>query len=77
LAIQEHSSGLSLALMSAHRLWAVGLVLYALVAVSDMGQHLYQAGRAGQSWYAPSDLVVAFSAGLFWPADLIARQLLN
>jgi hypothetical protein len=59
------------------RLWARGLLLYALIAAGDMGHHLYQAGRAGESWYAPSNLVVAFSAGLFWPADVIAHFLLG
>ncbi len=63
--------------MSAQRLWAFGLLLYALAAFADMGQHLYQASRTGQSWYAPSNLVVAFSAGLFWPADLLAHRLLS
>jgi hypothetical protein len=63
--------------MSARRLWSVGLALYALAALADMGHHLYQSDRTGQSWHAPGNLIVAFSAGLFWPADLVARQLLN
>jgi hypothetical protein len=38
--------------------------------------HLHADSRAGQDWRDPANLAVAFSAGLFWPADLIAALLL-
>jgi hypothetical protein len=38
--------------------------------------HLNADSRAGQDWRDPANLAVAFSAGLFWPADLIAALLL-
>ena len=31
---------------------------------------------AGRNWHDPANLAVAFAAGLFWPADLIAGLLL-
>ncbi|MBV9965125.1 MAG: hypothetical protein JO008_05475 [Alphaproteobacteria bacterium] len=61
----------------ARRLWAIGLLLYALIAAADMGHHLYRTAHAGGAWYAPPNLVVAFSAGLFWPGDLVAHFLLS
>jgi hypothetical protein len=42
-----------------------------------MSLHLRDQAAAGETWYAPSNLTVAFSAGLFWPADLVARLLLS
>lgn len=56
--------------------WLAALVLYAVAAAGDMAVHLDGHRRAGKAWFTPSTLVVAFSAGLFWPVDLVAGQLL-
>jgi hypothetical protein len=58
------------------RLWLIALCLYAAAAVIDIAAHLRADMRDGQSWHDPANLAVAFSAGLFWPADLIAALLL-
>jgi len=58
------------------RVWLIALCLYAVAAVGDIAMHLRADVRAGQSWHDPANLAVAFSAGLFWPADLIAGLLL-
>jgi hypothetical protein len=58
------------------RVWLVALGLYALAAVTDIAFHLNEDRLAGQDWRAPDNLVVAFSAGLFWPIDLVAQGLL-
>ena len=59
------------------RLWLLALCLYAIAAVADAALHLRQDVRSGQDWRAPDNLAVAFSAGLFWPVDLLARLLLG
>ena len=59
------------------RVWLVVLWLYALGAAADMAGHLGADRRAGGDWMRPANLAVAFSAGLFWPADLVARLLLR
>lgn len=59
------------------RVWAALLVLYALAAAADLAVHSYEDVAAGQNWLDPANLVVAFSAGLFWPIDLVARLLLG
>jgi hypothetical protein len=56
--------------------WLVALCLYVAGAAINMAVHLAADVRAGQSWHDPANLAVAFSAGLFWPADLIASLLL-
>jgi len=53
------------------------LLLYAAMGLADMALHLRDGSRSGLSWRAPANLTVAFSAGLFWPADLISRILLS
>ena len=58
------------------RLWLGALCLYWLAAAADVAAHLASDSRAGQDWHDPANLAVAFSAGLFWPADLIASLLL-
>ena len=58
------------------RLWLAALLLYAIAAAADVAVHLNEDRLAGQDWRAPDNLAVALSAGLFWPVDLIARQLL-
>ena len=59
------------------RAWLVVLWLYALAAAGDFALHLGVGWLAGQNWFAPADLAVAFSASLFWPVDIIARLLLG
>ncbi len=54
------------------RVWLAALCLYAIASAADMAAHLH----AGRDWPAPGQLAVAFSAGLFWPIDLLAQPLL-
>jgi hypothetical protein len=61
----------------ARRIWLIALLLYGAAAVADIAVHLAADVRAGQHWWAPANLTVAFSAGLFWPVDLIAGHLLS
>ena len=77
MAIQEHPRGLSGWAARHRRLWAAALLLYAAIGLGDMGMHLRDGVRSGLAWSAPANLTVAFSAGLFWPADLVARALLS
>ena len=60
-----------------HRVWLVVLCLYAAAAAADIGVHLNAERQAGRNWHDPANLAVAFSAGLFWPADIIAALLLR
>ncbi len=66
--------GLSL---PSRRVWLLALCLYAAGAAIDIGAHLRADVQAGRNWRDPANLAVAVSAGLFWPADLIALQLLR
>ena len=54
----------------------MALCLYALAAVLDFAVHLQADSRAGRAWHDPANLAVAFSAALFWPADLVASLLI-
>ena len=63
--------------MSRRRLWLVGLWLYALAGAADAAVYLRGEARIGQDWRTPDNLAVAFSAGLFWPVDLVAKALLE
>jgi hypothetical protein len=54
----------------------MALCFYAAAAAIDFAAHLAADSRAGRNWHEPANLAVAFSAGLFWPADLIAALLL-
>ena len=58
------------------RVWLIALCLYAAAAAIDIAAHLRADVQAGRNWHDPANLAVAFSAGLFWPADLIAGWLL-
>jgi len=58
------------------RVWLVALCLYAIAAVADAAVYLREETLAGQDWWAPDNLAVAVSAGLFWPVDLVAQMLL-
>jgi len=59
------------------RVWLVGLCLYAIAGAADAMIFLREQARAGEDWWAPDNLAVAFSAGLFWPVDLVAQSLLT
>jgi hypothetical protein len=59
------------------RVWLIALCLYALAAAADVTVHAYEDVEAGQNWLDPANFVVALSAGMFWPIDLIARYLLG
>ena len=56
------------------RLWLAALCVYAAIGFIDMAARLHEVGQAGEP-IAPN-IPVAFAAGLFWPADLVARVLL-
>lgn len=56
------------------RLWLAALCFYAAAGLADMANHLNDNRRAGEPIAA--NLPVAFAAGLFWPADLVAQILL-
>jgi hypothetical protein len=58
------------------RLWLSALCLYALGIVVDVGVHLRQDRHLGSGAIGYPEVVVAFAAGLFWPADLVAAFLL-
>jgi hypothetical protein len=59
-----------------HRAWLVGLLLYGLVAGIDFAYHLNGDLRSGDETIQISEVAVAFSAGLFWPIDVVAIALL-
>jgi len=56
--------------------WLTVGLCYATAAAGDAALHLQEVHTAGVPRFAPAHLAVAFSACLFWPVDLIARQLL-
>jgi len=58
----------------ARRLWLAALCLYAAIGLFDLAARLHEVRREGEP-IAPN-IPVAFAAGLFWPADLVARILL-
>jgi hypothetical protein len=58
------------------RVWLVGLSLYGLAASADLAYHLIDDLYTGDQVIAFSEVVVAFSAALFWPVDLVAMALL-
>jgi hypothetical protein len=58
----------------AHRsAWLAALLLYGFATVGDFAYHLVEDLQTGNE---ASQVAVAFSAALFWPADLIAMSLL-
>ena len=59
------------------RAWLLALCLYGLAAAADTAWHLREDVRLGEDWRAIDNLAVAVSAGLFWPADLVAVLLLG
>ena len=58
------------------RAWLIGLLLYGLGAGIDFTYHLIDDLRSGDEAIEYSEVAVAFSAGLFWPIDIIAMALL-
>ena len=58
------------------RLWLIGLSLYGLAAGVDLAYHLIDDLYTGDQMIAFSEVVVAFSAALFWPLDIVAMLLL-
>lgn len=57
-------------------LWLIAFALYLAAAAGDAALHLRDVRTADAPRFAPSHLVVAFTACLFWPLDLAARVLL-
>jgi hypothetical protein len=57
-------------------MWLAALVLYALVASGDFAYHLIEDLHTGNQTIEFSEILVAFSAAVFWPVDLIAMALL-
>jgi hypothetical protein len=62
---------------SRRRAWRAALLLYAFGAGLDMARHLTDDLYSGNQAIEFSEIAVAFSAGLFWPIDLIAMALLS
>jgi hypothetical protein len=58
------------------RAWLVGLLFYGLGAGIDFAYHLIDDLYSGDKAIEFSKVAVAFSAGLFWPIDMIAMALL-
>jgi hypothetical protein len=58
-------------------LWAWLLGLYAAGAALDFLWHLYVAQQIGDRLIGASDLAVAFTASLFWPADIVIGTMLS
>jgi len=59
-----------------HRVWLIALLFYALGAGIDFAYHLVDDLRSGDETIEYSEVAVAFSAGLFWPVDIVAMALL-
>ncbi len=56
--------------------WLAALLLYGLAAGGDFAYHLIEHLHTGKQAIGVSEVVVAFSAAVFWPVDLIAMALL-
>lgn len=59
-----------------HRAWLLALVLYAIGGGVDVARHLAEDLRTGDQAIEFSEVAIAFSAGLFWPLDVVAAVLL-
>jgi hypothetical protein len=59
------------------RAWLVALALYALGIGVDISRHLAADLSSGNQAIEFSEVAVAFSAGLFWPVDIVATALLG
>jgi hypothetical protein len=51
------------------------LLLYGIAAGLDVAQHLADDRYSGNQDIEFPEIAVAFSAGLFWPVDLVAKAL--
>jgi hypothetical protein len=58
------------------RAWLAALLLYGAVMSADFAYHLTNDLHTGNRAIGYPEVVVAFSAALFWPLDLIAMALL-
>lgn len=56
--------------------WLAALLLYGFATAGDFAYHLVEDLQTGNEAIEASEVAVAFSAALFWPADLIAMTLL-
>jgi hypothetical protein len=59
-----------------NRIWAWFLGCYAGGIALDFLYHLYLGQETGDRQISMSDLLVGFSASLFWPVDLLFRAVL-
>ena len=59
------------------RAWLAALLLYGVAAGLDVARHLADDLYSGNQAIEFPEIAVAFSAGLFWPVDLIAKALLS
>ena len=81
MAVQEHPrrlaprAGMQTGGMK-RRIWLIVLVLYAAAGIADGAYHLMAPKYAADRSNVVVALPVAFSAGLFWPIDIVARPLL-
>jgi hypothetical protein len=58
------------------RAWLAALLLYGAAAGGDFAYHLIADLHTGNRAIGYPEVVVAFSAALFWPLDVIAMVLL-
>ena len=58
------------------QIWLAALLLYAFGASADLAHHLIDDLSSGDHIIEFAEVAVAFSAGLFWPVDLVAMALL-
>jgi hypothetical protein len=60
-----------------HPAWLAALVLYGIAATGDFAYHLINDLHSGNRAIGYPEVVVAFSAALFWPLDIVAMALLG
>ena len=72
----SRTSELSDAHGASRSMWLTALLLYALAASGDFAYHLIEDLHTGNQTIEFSEILVAFSAAVFWPVDLIAMALL-
>ena len=56
------------------RLWLAALLVYVVIGAVDFSVRLFEDRQPGERFH-PANVIVAFAAGLFWPADIVARLL--
>jgi hypothetical protein len=59
------------------RAWLAALLLYGVAAGLDVARHLADDVYSGNREIEFPEIAVAFSAGLFWPVELVAAALLS